>query len=102
MTTKVLHSATAWELIGFDSRWPMNYDPYGDDPEPVTARVRMAGGRAGYDAVGIRDGGDAVYLWRLDAPCAHRFGRPLPERGLRVVKRYVPADALIEVMEAES
>lgn len=86
---RVLHSATAWELIGFDSRWPMDHDPYGDEPEPVLAHVRLAGGRAGYEAVLIRDGGDAVYLWRLDTD----------ERGLRIVKRYVPAGALLEVVQ---
>lgn len=84
----VLHTATAWDLIGFDGNWPMDHDPYGDEPEPVSASVRLAGGRALYEAVMIRDGGNAVRLARLD----------VDSRGLRQVNRYVRWDDELEVV----
>jgi len=64
---------TAWELIGWDN-----------------GRVRIVGGRATYEAVMIRDGGDAVRLARLEVG---------PE-GLRQLNRYVNPDTLLEPADA--
>lgn len=88
--TRVLHTAPAWDLIGFDGQWPMDYDPYADpaEPEPTGANVRLKGGRAGYEAVLIRDNGDAIRVARLDAD----------EFGLKQINRYVSANQILEVI----
>lgn len=69
-------TATAWELIGFD----------GADGESV----RVAGGRALYEAVVFNDAtpGEMVRLDRLEVSAG----------GLRVVNRYVDPDTLLEVV----
>ncbi len=62
--------SSAWNLIGWDD-----------------GRLRIAGGRAAYDAVSYDDsrGGKLVRLQRLDAT----------NFGLRVVTRYVDPDTIL-------
>lgn len=51
----------------------------------------LPGGRAGYDTVYMKDGGDALYLARLEA-----------DNGLHVVKRWIPWDTeLIKMYDPE-
>lgn len=95
MTRTVAHTATAWELIGFDgslgSFLPDHPDVLaaiaaGTTPEGTPYSVRVQGGRTLYEAVG-NDGGDKVRLARLDT-----------SDGLRAVVRYVDHDTTLEVV----
>lgn len=71
--------ATAWGMVGFDGQI---------DGRP--AQVRVAGGRALYEAVDFQDAtrGEQVRLARLHVGAD----------GLRAITRYVDPDAVLEVV----
>ncbi len=79
MSERVLHTTTAWDLIGFDSEW-----------EGETAGVRIKGGRTVYEAVMFNDGArsEKPRLARLDTSDGY----------LRQVNRWVDADTIVEVV----
>lgn len=76
---KVIHTDTAWNLIGFDSDWDGKF-----------ASVRVKGGRTLYEAVMFIDNGrsDRPRLARLEADGG----------GIRQVNRYVDPDTVCEIV----
>jgi hypothetical protein len=74
----ILHTDTAWNLIGFDSEW-----------DGAPAEVRIQGGRTLYEAVMFIDNGLS------EKP---RLARLVTDGGLRQINRYVDPDTVLEIV----
>lgn len=75
----ILHTDTAWNLIGFDSEW-----------NGQTAEIRVKGGRTLYEAVLFIDNG------RSERPRLARL--EVSREGLRQINRYVDPDTVCEIV----